>query len=361
MSTKDLVLVTGASGYIAGHCIRELLEHGYQVRGTVRSLARTDRVAHLRALAEHTAGSLEFVEAELDTDDGWAAAVAGCAYVLHVASPNPPAIPKHEDDVVRPAVDGTLRVLRACADSGSVRRVVLTSSIVAIILDGDADRVHTEDDWSDPENCPPYAKSKTLAERAAWDFVAGLPDERRFELVTINPGFVLGPLLAREVGLSVEGLRKMLDREVPGSPRIGMAIVDVRDTATLHRLAMERPEAAGNRYLCAGEHMWMQEVAQVLAEEFNPRGYRVPTGRLPYWLMWIIGRFDRTARLALYFVDRRESVTADKAVRELGWTMRPVKQTIVDTGHSLVDLGLLRRAARRSTPPTTPPAREAAA
>ncbi|MDT5023973.1 MAG: hypothetical protein QOE61_399 [Micromonosporaceae bacterium] len=205
--SKDLVLVTGASGYIAGYCIGELLEHGYAVRATVRSLAAADRVAHLRALAEQSKGTLEFVEAELDSDRGWPEAVAGRTYVLHVASPNPLAAPKHEDELIRPAVDGTLRVLRACADSGTVRRVVLTSSMVAVTLgpDRNSDRVLTEDDWSDPDLCPAYPKSKTLAERAAWDFVAALPAEQRFELATINPGYVLGPQQRAELGLSAEG------------------------------------------------------------------------------------------------------------------------------------------------------------
>ncbi len=349
MSAKGLVLVTGASGYIAGYCIGELLDHGYPVRATVRSLAAADRVAHLRALAEQTSGTLDIVEADLEADRGWPEAVAGCTYVLHVASPVPPAAPKHEDELIRPAVDGTLRVLRACATSGTVRRVVLTSSVVAVIHGPgeDSDRVRTEEDWSDPDLCPAYAKSKTLAERAAWDFVAALPEDRRFELVAINPGYVLGPLQHPEVGLSVEGLRKLLAREVPGSPRIGFAIVDVRDVATLHRLAMQRPEAAGNRYLCAGEHMWLQELARILADEFNPQGFRVPTGRLPYWLMWVIGRFDKTTRLALDLVGHRQMITAEKAIRELGWSMRPAEETIVDTGRSLVELGLLRRGSSR--------------
>jgi nucleoside-diphosphate-sugar epimerase len=347
MSTKELVLVTGASGYIAGHCVRELLEHGYAVRGTVRSLSAVDKVAHLRALAEQTGGTLEFVEANLDDDRGWAEAVAGCTYVQHVASPNPPATPKHEDELIRPAVDGTMRVLRACADNGSVRRVVLTSSIVAITIgpDRDSELVHTEADWSDPDLCPAYAKSKTLAERAAWKFVESLPGEHPLELSVVNPGFVLGPLQHAEVGLSVEAIRKLLDREVPGSPRIGFATVDVRDVAILHRLAMERPEAAGNRYLCAGDHMWLQDLAKILAEEFNPKGFKVPTGRLPYWLMWAIGRFDKTTRMALDFVGRRELVTADKAVRELGWSMRPARESIIDTGRSLLEYSMLRRSA----------------
>jgi dihydroflavonol-4-reductase len=344
MSTKDLVLVTGASGFIAGHCVADLLEHGYAVRGTVRSLSAVDKVAHLRALAERAGGSLEFVEASLDDDAGWPEAVAGCAYVLHVASPNPPATPRHEEELIRPAVDGTLRVLRASADAGTVRRVVLTSSIVAVTMgpDRDSDVIHTEADWSDPDLCPAYAKSKTLAERAAWAFIDALPEDRKLELAVVNPGFVLGPLQRAEVSLSIEGIRKLLDREVPGSPRIGFATVDVRDVAILHRLAMERPEAAGNRYLCAGEHMWLQDLARILAEEFNPKGFRVPTGRLPYWLMWTIGRFDKTARMALDFVGRRELVSADKAIRELGWSMRPARESIVDTGRSLLEYRMLR-------------------
>lgn len=347
MSEQDLVLVTGASGYIAGYCVRELLEHGYAVRGTVRSLAARDKVAHLRVLAEQTGGTLELVEADLADDEGWAAAVAGCTHVMHVASPNPPNVPKHEDELIRPAVEGTLRVLRACADSGTVRRVVLTSSIAAVTMghDQDSDTVYTEEDWSNPDLCPAYAKSKTLAERAAWDFVAALPAQRRIELSAINPGFVIGPLQRPEVGTSVEGVRKLLDREVPGSPRIGFAPVDVRDVAILHRLAMQRPEAAGNRYLCAGDHMWVQEMAKILAEEFNPEGFRVPTGRLPYWVMWAFARFDQTTRMALDFVGRQELVTADKAVRELGWSMRPIRESIVDTGRSLLEHGMLRRSA----------------
>jgi nucleoside-diphosphate-sugar epimerase len=351
-SDQDVVLVTGASGYIAGHCIRDLLEHGYRVRGTVRSLADPAKVAHLRAMAETLPGTLEFVEADLEADDGWDQAVKGCTYVMHVASPNPPSIPRHEEDLIRPAVEGTLRLLRACAEAPSVKRVVLTSSIVAIIFGDDRDDVmRTEEDWSDPDQCAAYAKSKTLAERAAWDFVNGLPAQRGLELAVINPGFVLGPVLRAESNTSIEGIRRLLARQTPGSPRIGFATVDVRDTAVLHRLAMERPEAAGNRYLCAGEHVWMQDIAKVLAEEFNPQGFRVPTGRVPYWLMWVIGRFDKTVRLALGFIGRRELVTAEKAVRELGWTMRPVRQSIVDTARSLIEYGVVRaRSGPRPRP-----------
>jgi dihydroflavonol-4-reductase len=340
---RPLVLVTGASGYIAGHCIRELLEHGYRVRGTVRSLADARKTEHLRRMAATLGGTLDLVEADLTSDRGWPEAVTGCTYVQHVASPFPAGVPKDEMDLIAPAVDGTRRVLGACAGAGTVKRVVLTSSVAAVAFghtDG-GDTVRTEADWSEVERCDAYQKSKTLAERAAWDFVAALPQERRFELAVINPGFVLGPVLNADAGTSGEIVRRLMVRDMPACPEIGFAPVDVRDVALAHRLAMERPEAAGNRYICAGDHLWVQEIAGILAAEFNPRGYRVPTGRLPYWLMWIIARFDQGVRLAIGYVGRRELVSAAKARRELGWSMRPVRETIIETARSMVEHGIV--------------------
>jgi dihydroflavonol-4-reductase len=350
-STNKLVLVTGASGFIAGHCVRELLEHGYTVRGTVRSLQTPEKYAHLHALAERAGGVLDLVEADLGGDRGWKEAVAGCTYVLHVASPFPAEVPKDEMDLIRPAVDGTKRVLGACAESGTVKRVVLTSSVAAIAFGHDPHdrRVRTEADWSNVDHCEAYQKSKTLAERAAWDFVNGLPVGQRFELAVINPGFVLGPVMNSDPGTSGEVVRKLLAREMPACPRIGFAPVDVRDVAIAHRLAMESPQAPGNRYICAGDHMWIEDMAKVLAVEFNPKGYRVPTGRLPYWLMWVIARFDKTIRLALEYVGRQEKVSCDKAKSELGWSMRPVEQSIIDTGRSMIEYGIV--AARDSSRP----------
>lgn len=341
--TKPLVLVTGATGYIAGHCIRELLEHGYRVRGTVRSLADPKKTEHLRRMAAELGGTVELVEADLTSDRGWREAVAGCTYVQHVASPFPAEVPKDENELIRPAVDGATRVLKACADAGTVKRVVMTSSVAAVAFGhtGQPDKVRTEADWSDADHCDPYPKSKTLAERAAWDLVGKLPPERRFELAVINPGFVLGPLLNADQGTSGELVRKLMAREMPACPEIGFAPVDVRDVASAHRLAMERPEAAGNRYICAGEHLWVQDLAKILAAEFNPRGYRVPTGKLPYWLMWIIARFDKAVNLAITFVGRKELVSAAKAKRELGWSMRPIKETILDTGRTMIEQGIV--------------------
>jgi dihydroflavonol-4-reductase len=332
------VLITGATGYLAGHCIAELLTQGYSVRGTVRNL-RTADVAHLRALAGRTGGELEFVEADLTGDAGWTEAVDGCAYVWHVASPFPSSVPRDEDEVIRPAVDGTLRVLRAAESSGTVRRVVLTSSGAAVHYGHDNDRVFTEADWTDPSKAGPYAKSKTLAERAAWDFAR----ESGLELVVLNPSTILGPMLNADVNTSLELIRRIMRGTLPVVPKIGWDVVDVRDLARLHRLAMETPSAAGNRYIAAGQFMWAREMASVLAGRYRSRGYRIGTGAMPYWLLWVVSRFDPSSRLALGFWGREDRSSAAKAEKELGWTSRSPSDAVLDTATSMIELGVVPR------------------
>jgi dihydroflavonol-4-reductase len=334
----EVVLVTGTAGFIAGHCVQELLSHGYAVRGTVRDL-RTADVAHLHEIAGQAGGALELVEASLDSDVGWAEAVAGCAYVLHVASPFPVHLPKREDDLIRPAVDGTLRVLRAVRDSSTIRRVVLTSSLAAITAGHAESRLFTEADWADVSHASAYQKSKTLAERAAWDFAA----ESGIDLVALHPGMTLGPLLRAHRPTSMEAIRGLLSREIPAVPRIGWPTVDVRDLARAHRLAMESPVAAGNRYVCAGPQVWMRDMATVLADEFRPRGHKVATRPLPYWIMWTMARFDPSLRMPLTFYGRTEQVSAEKAMAELGWTMRPARESVTDAAESMLRLGVVTR------------------
>ncbi|MBL0887849.1 SDR family oxidoreductase [Myceligenerans indicum] len=332
-------LVTGATGFIAGHVIEELLHHDYRVRATVRSLRDPARTAHLRTLAERTGGDLELVEADLTDDAGWPEAVDGCSNVLHMASPFPATPPRDASSLVRPAVDGTLRVL-AASEAAGVGRVVVTSSIAAVSTRSanDDDRVRDESDWTDPDQAPAYARSKTLAERAAWRFAQDHPD---LEVVAINPGLVLGPIQHTSAGTSVTIVRRLLGREVPAVPLMGFAPVDVRDLAVAHRRALEAPQAAGNRYICAGPNVWFGEMAQILREEFGPLGYRVPTAQMPYWMLWVLARFDGEVRLALDFVNRPEHLRADKAASELGLSMRPVRETLVDTGRSLIRHGLV--------------------
>lgn len=329
----ELVLVTGASGFVAGHCVTELARHGYGVRATVR---RPGSAAHLDGLAE-------LVTADLESDDGWEKAAAGCRYVLHVASPLPLVDPENADDLVRPAVEGTLRVLRASAASGTVRRVVLTSSMAAVRPAHPADgRTLTEDDWCDPAATDDaYQKSKTLAERAAWDFAAR--EGGGMELAVINPGLVLGPVLHGAAGTSLEPVRRILAREVPGIPRLGWATVDVRDLAIAQRLAMESPIAAGNRYICCGRHVWMREMAEILSAR-----YQLPTRPIPYWAVWLMGRFDPAIRGVLANLGEQELASADKARHDLGWTMRPLEETLFDTAASLIEHHVVAATVRRA-------------
>jgi nucleoside-diphosphate-sugar epimerase len=331
------VLVTGATGFVAGQCIAELLARGYDVRGTVRDLATAD-VAHLRPLADRD-GSLQFAAARLDADEGWAEAADGCDFVLHVASPIPFKAPKDENEIIRPAVDGTLRVLNAAAKAG-VRRVVCTGSTDAIAHNSrTADRVRTEDDWSDPAECGAYAKSKIMAERAAREFA----DDHSLELATVLPGAVIGPPMRVERASSADIVRRMLAREMPLIPRLSLAFTDVRDLAVAHRLALETPGAAGNRYICAGEDKWLRDVAAVLAAEYGPRGYRVSTRRLPSWLLRAAGPFSSEAKLAISVLGIPHVVSADKARRELGWVPRPFRESVIDTAESLLGRGLIVR------------------
>lgn len=340
---KGLVLVTGASGYIGGHVVREFMNHGYRVRGTVRDVGNPRKVDHLYELPGADNDWLELVEADLESDQGWDRAVHDCRWVQHVASPFPAIAPADENDLVRPAVEGTLRVLRACARAGTVERVVLTSSVAAVAYGHGSTngRPLTEEDWSNPDQCQPYQKSKTLAERAAWDFVASLPESERFELTVINPGFVAGPLSGPDIGTSGEIVGRLMRRELPACPLIGFATVDVRDVAIAHRLATETPEAAGHRFIVAGDHLWMQDIGRMLAREFSAHGYRPPTGRLPYALMWLVAQFDPTVRMALSSWGKREEVSHEKATRLLGWQPRPARETILDMANSMIERGLI--------------------
>ncbi|MFT7520806.1 MAG: dihydroflavonol-4-reductase, partial [Kiritimatiellia bacterium] len=319
------VLVTGAAGFIAGHCVRELLEHGHTVRGTVRDASAQDKIGYLKEL-----GDVELVEADLLNDAGWRAAVDGCDAVLHTASPLIMSL--DESKVITPAVQGTLRVLRAAAAAG-VRRVVLTSSAAAII-NCDAE-VYTEAHWSDPERCTTYPKSKTLAERAAWDFVDAQPESERLELVTCNPSLVLGPLLNDRMSLSIEPVRRLMSQSIPAIPHVGFSIVDVRDVAIAHRLAMESVIAPGNRYLLTCEHHWLMDVSIVLKKAFADQGFRPPTMHLPYAMLWLAARFDTSLKSILADVGVRRSLDASKAKSELGWNCRPANESIIDTAQSL--------------------------
>jgi dihydroflavonol-4-reductase len=341
---RGRVLVTGATGYVAGHCISDLLTRGYDVRGTVRNLKTAD-MAHLRPAIEVASGAFDLAEATLDADDGWAEAASGCDYVLHVASPIPFKAPRHEDELIRPAVDGTTRVLTAAAKTG-VKRVVCTSSLDVVTRNSaTATRQRTEADWSDLAECNAYAKSKLLAEKKAWDLAA----DHGIELAVVHPGAIIGPPLQVKKESSADIVRRMLAGEMPAIPPLNLAFTDVRDLAAAHRLALEVPEAKGNRYICANGHLPMTGIAAILKEEYGPRGYKITTRPLPAWILRVAASFSSEAKLGVDMLGIKHDVTVEKAVRELGWTPRPVRESVLDTAESLISAGIVRPRKQASS------------
>ena len=338
---KPTILVTGISGFIARHCAADLLNAGYGVRGTVRSLKRSDEVR--ASLSRHAPVSrLEFAEADLEADAGWDSAVRGCGHVLHVASPFPATQPRDEQDLIRPAVQGTLRVLRSAA-SGDVRRFVQTSSLVAVMYGHPRSRTapFTEADWSclDSPGVTAYAKSKTLAERAAREFVE--KDVSGLHYSSVNPGFVLGPMLGRDLGTSATVIQMFLRGKYPGAPRVSMPCVDVRDVARAHRLALEVDAPTGGRYIATAECLWMIEVARAIREGLGAAGRKAPRFELPDWLIRMVAIFDASARLAVSELGREARVDNSLTRRTLGMDFIPARDAAVAMAQSLVELKLV--------------------
>jgi nucleoside-diphosphate-sugar epimerase len=338
------VLVTGGSGFIGSHSILQLLAAGHHVRTTVRGLNReADVRAMLKQGGADPEAPLAFFAADLQKDDGWTDAVAGCDYVLHVASPFPSSVPKNEDDLIVPAREGALRVLRASRNAG-VKRVVLTSSFAAIGY-GQPPRStpFDESDWTDPNgsDVQPYVKSKTLAERAAWDFIAN--EGGSLELSVVNPVGVLGPVLAADYSTSIMIVQRLMDGAVPGCPRLFFGLVDVRDVADLHIRAMTSPAAKGERFLAtAGDFVPMLRIAQVLKERMGAAASKVPARELPNWLVRAVSLFDPAVKQILPELGKPKNATNAKAKRLLGWNPRSTEDSIVATAESLIALKLLK-------------------
>jgi nucleoside-diphosphate-sugar epimerase len=343
--TMSHVLVTGGSGFVGSHCILKLLDAGHTVRTTVRDLKRESDVrAMLKEGGAEPGDALTFAAADLEKDDGWPEAVAGCEYVLHVASPLPPGLPKHEDELIVPAREGTLRVLRASREAG-VKRVVVTSSFAAVGYGHPPQQApFDESDWTnvDGDDVYPYVKSKTLAERAAWDYVNG--EGGAMELATVNPVAVLGPVLAADYSTSLLLVQKLLDGEFPGCPKLWFGVVDVRDVADLHVLAMTHPAANGERFLAiAGEFVSILDIANVLRERLGEAARRVPKRQLPNWMVRLAAFTDPAVKQVLPELGRYKNATNEKAKRLLGWTPRPVEDCIVATAESMQRLNLLKK------------------
>jgi nucleoside-diphosphate-sugar epimerase len=337
------VLVTGGSGFVAAHIILQLLGAGHRVRTTVRSLNRENLVrAMLKAGGEEPGDSLSVFAADLESDTGWRDAVAGCEYVLHVASPIPPTAPKHQDDLIVPAREGALRVLRASRDA-NVKRVVLTSSCGAIYY-GHPPRTapFDETNWTIlNHDLTAYVKSKAIAERAAWDFVA--KEGRNLELSVVNPVGIFGPVLGPDYSPSVELIKRLMDG-MPGCPRLYFGVVDVRDVADLHIRAMTDPSAKGERFIAvSGDCISMVDIAKMLKARLGDSARRVPRWHLPDWVVRLAAKRDPSMQQLLPLLGTIRNATAEKARRVLGWSPRSNEEAVVASAESLIRFGLLKQ------------------
>lgn len=344
MMKKELVVITGGSGFIAIHIILQLLQQGYAVRTTVRSLKRTALIHEMLATGGVTdLTDLEITEADLTSDDHWAATMTGATYVIHVASPTPNRVYRNEDEMIRPAIDGVLRVLTAARDAG-VSRVVLTSAYGAIFA-GHHQRTtpYTEADWSDvtAKKIHPYQKSKTLAEQAAWQFIntAG----QGMELAAVNPVGVMGPVLASDYSHSNVQIQQLLEGQVKAVPNVDSGYVDVRDVASLHLLAMTQPQAAGERFLATtGETLSMLDVATILRVAFPQFAPKLPTKTIPNMVVKAAALVKPDLKMIASIVGEYAGTSHAKAVNLLGWQPRSAKTAIIATAQSMLDLGIVQ-------------------
>lgn len=332
------VLVSGGSGYIAGFLIRQLLDAGWTVHTTVRSLSRE---AELRPQLGGDADRLKFFAADLGSDAGWAEASAGCSHVAHVASPFPATTPKDENDLIVPAREGALRALRAAKEAG-VRRFVLTSSVAAVAYGQPGKHHFTEADWTnvDGPGVYPYVKSKTIAERAARDWVAAEGGDMEF--VSVNPSAVLGPVVSNDLSASIEVVRQLLAGALPGCPDFGFGIVDVRDVADMHVRALTQDGIAGERFICAGRFMKMIEVARVLKDGLGPQARKVPLRGLPNWLVRVSALFNPQVRAVVGELGNVRDASSAHGQAVLGWKVRAEEETILDCARSLIAHGIVK-------------------
>jgi dihydroflavonol-4-reductase len=336
----ETVLVTGGTGFIGLHCLQQLLDKGYKVRTTIRSESRKQEV--MDAMKEHSSNceNLEFYIADLLKDDGWKEAVEGSKYVLHVASPFFLGEPENEDVFIKPAVEGTLRVLKACADA-DVQKVVLTSSFAAVGYGHPREKeVYTEEDWSSVDGeISAYAKSKTLAEKAAWEFVENLEESKKFDLTVINPVAVTGPMLTSDIGSSNDFLLKLISGSMPACPKIHMGYIDVRDVAKAHIFSMTEEKTNGERIIVSENEMFFAEVGKTL----NEAGFKKsPTKELPNFLVKIMSFFVGELKTLLSALDRRGDIDKTKAERFFNWEYISTEQSVTETAQQLQEMGLTK-------------------
>jgi nucleoside-diphosphate-sugar epimerase len=334
-STK--ILVTGANGFIGLHTVLHFLKSGYHLCATVRTEEQGEKVRQTLSKHVHT-NKLEFIRADLTRDEGWAQAVAGCDFVLHLASPFPTEAPKDKNDLIIPAREGTLRVLRA-AQKANVKRVVLVSSVAAITGGHEREnRTFDESDWTDTSKTGyAYSKSKTLAEQAAWEFIKSAENKNGMELVSINPSNVFGPVLDNRHHTSTEWFLTLMRREIPGLTRTQLHFVDVRDLVNMIEKAMITPDAAGKRFIVNGTSIQLQEFALILDRNFAGQGYQVPTRVLPDWLVRFFAILVPKTKPVVDTLGWTYALSTEQAQSVLGWQPRPYEGTIVEMAQSLIE------------------------
>ena len=339
---KELVLVTGGSGFIAVHIILKLLNGGYRVRATLRTISRQDEVKSMLARGGVTDFvNLEFIQTDLTSDKNWIEAAAGAAYVIHVASPTPATRPDDGEAMVKMAVDGTLRVMKAAKEAG-VKRVVLTSASGSVIAGHKSHpEVFTEEDWTDlSSNIDAYQRSKTMAERAAWEFAK----KENMELSAVNPVAVMGPVLGQDYSHSNQIINAMLTGKMSFLLKMGFDYVDVRDVADLHLLAMTRSEAAGERFLATtGENLTYKAEAKILQKCLGSAANKVSTKEMPNFLVKFLALFRKDLRMPATFLGQNTACSNAKAKKLLGWQPRSAEEAIIATAKSMVELGLINK------------------
>ena len=330
----EKVLVTGGSGFIALHCIDQLLEKGFMVRTTIRSESRKEEIIRAMDKYPNLDQNLEFHICDLLKDEGWEAAVDGCDYVLHVASPFILEVPSDENVLIKPAVDGTLRVLNACSRA-DVKKVVLTSSVAAVAYGHGAEKTYDESDWSntgEDSGITPYAKSKTLAEKAAWKFVEELDPDKKFDFTVINPVGVFGPMLTRDIGTSNSLVSRLINGELPACPATHMGYVDVRDVAKAHVFSMLNSSTNNKRIIVSESEMFFVDVGRIL----NEAGFKKsPTKQMPNWLVKFLALFIKELSGVTKSLGRRVDTDKSLAKSLFDWQYISAKDSILDTANQL--------------------------
>ena len=326
----EKVLVTGSTGFIGLHCIHQLIEKGYSVNGTLRSKSREEEVRSSLKKANLSDANLSLYECDLMSDDGWEKAIDGCDYVLHIASPFINGLPDHEDDLIKPALTGTQRILKLSAKNPQIKKIIITSSFAAVGDTFNGQTVFNESDWSDPNNnkISAYNKSKTLAEKSAWDFMESNPS---FKLTVINPVGVIGPMLSDDIGTSNLFVKKILDGSTPGNPGLHIGFVDVRDVARAHVDSIKNEKSDNKRIILSKDEIWVSELSEILRN----LGYKAPKRNIPKWLITVLSLFDKQLGGLIPMIGKVRNIEGSIFAEVFDWELISIEESAKVTAEQL--------------------------